>query len=134
MSAPPAQALSTWAADCQKSAVRLAALAFRSSDWSASRMARIYARALTPDGAWEPQGTRGEAWEHGAKVSGAEMPGEYFTEQISELGRDSDVAPFEPARGIEAWPPTERPEEHTSESSHLVISYAVFCLQKTIEG
>src|SRR5256885_8557433 len=28
------------------------------------------------------------------------------------------------------WPGRSRSEEHTSEPSHLVISYAVFCLKK----
>src|SRR5205807_3393088 len=32
--------------------------------------------------------------------------------------------------GRDAFEQKERSEEHTSESSHLVISYAVFCLKK----
>src|SRR2546426_6270962 len=32
--------------------------------------------------------------------------------------------------GVGAGAPVGRSEEHTSDSSHLVISYAVFCLKK----
>src|SRR5882672_7140100 len=72
MSAPPAQALSTWAADCQKSAVRLAALAFRSSDWSASRMAEYttarYVR-MAPGNLWgHPDVTRGRIFRHARRA------------------------------------------------------------------
>src|ERR1022692_5125344 len=44
----------------------------------------------------------------------------------------SHESPTTPTRDLERkqqrWSP--RSEEHTSESSHLVISYAVFCLKK----
>src|SRR2546426_8898805 len=40
-----------------------------------------------------------------------------------EIGVDEGVAGMVEHHG-------ERSEEHTSESSHLVISYAVFCLKK----
>ena len=38
--------------------------------------------------------------------------------------------PFVKATGGGSKPPLSRSEEHTSELSHVVISYAVFCLKK----
>src|SRR5256885_9623200 len=43
---------------------------------------------------------------------------ELIQKNLKDVGIDVDLQPV------------ERSEEHTSESSHLVISYAVFCLKK----
>src|SRR5256885_9725424 len=64
----------------------------------------------------------------------APFPAEELGEGVGagEQGVDSGTTDREQDadEGQEQTDPPERSEEHTSDSSHLVISYAVFCLKK----
>src|SRR6476660_10052292 len=43
---------------------------------------------------------------------------------------ETNLVPTSARRHVEPHPVAPRSEEHTSESSHQIISYAVFCLKK----